>query len=164
MRSTVIAGLALGSLVPTTVRARELGPEEREARLDAGDSQIQRGRRIARIVQAREKVVQSFSLETTSSGGHSSLPTRDNPIYRLVTRTTAALWPGVPIVPIMETGATDGKYLRSAEMPTYGVWGVFIDIDEVRAHGRDERIGVQDFYDGLAYIRELVRAISGRQS
>jgi acetylornithine deacetylase/succinyl-diaminopimelate desuccinylase-like protein len=77
-----------------------------------------------------------------------------------VSRTTATLWPGVPIVPVMETGATDGKFLRSAGLPTYGVSGVFIDIDDMRAHGKDERIGVKDFYDGLAYIRELVRAIS----
>ena len=77
-----------------------------------------------------------------------------------VSRVTAALWPGVPVVPVMETGATDGKYLRRAGLPTYGVSGVFIDIDDVRAHGRDERIGVPDFYDGLAYIRALVRELS----
>ena len=49
--------------------------------------------------------------------------------------------------------------LRGAGLPTYGVSGIFIDIDDVRAHGRDERIGVADFYDGLEYIHELVRAI-----
>jgi acetylornithine deacetylase/succinyl-diaminopimelate desuccinylase-like protein len=61
----------------------------------------------------------------------------------------------------METGATDGKYLRMAGTPTYGVSGVFIDVDNARAHGRDERIGVTDYYDGLEYIYRLVRAVSG---
>ena len=77
-----------------------------------------------------------------------------------VEKTTAALWPGVPVVPVMETGATDGKFLRSAGIPTYGVSGVFIDIDDARAHGKDERIGVKDYYDGLAYIHELVRTLA----
>lgn len=267
--------------------------------MDAGDPQIRKGRRVARTVQASEKVFMSLRLEVTGPGGHSSLPTPDNVIYRLaaglsrlhahafparlnevtrayfsataalepasvagdlraaarvppdpeaisrlsaspfynaqlrttcvatmiegghaenalpqraratvncrmlpdevpaeveaeigrvladdqihvsvlspaapgpasplspevmtaVSRTTAALWPGVPVVPVMETGATDGKFLRSAGMPTYGVSGVFIDIDDIRAHGRDERIGVKDFYDGLEYIHELVRTL-----
>jgi acetylornithine deacetylase/succinyl-diaminopimelate desuccinylase-like protein len=270
--------------------------------MDSGDPQASNGRRFLRPVQASEKVYMSLVLETTSPGGHSSLPTKDNPIYRLaaalgrlaafdfpvrlnqvtrayfrglarladppapaadleavaatppdlaaaarlsaspyfnaqlrttcvatllegghaenalpqraratvncrmlpdavpagveaevrrvvaddrvqvsvlnpalpgpasplspevmdaVERTTAELWPGVPVVPVMETGATDGKYFRAAGIPTYGVSGVFLDIDDIRAHGRDERIGVQDYYDGLEYTYRLVRALSG---
>lgn len=267
--------------------------------MDAGDPQIRKGRRVTRSVQASEKVYMSLRLEVTGPGGHSSLPTKDNVIYRLaaglvrlqglefparlnevtrayfagmaglepapvaddlravarvppdpkalarlsaspfynaqlrttcvatqlegghaenalpqraravvncrmlpdeapaeveaavrrvladdviqvsvlspaapgpasplapevmaaISRTTAALWPGVVVLPVMETGATDGKYFRGAGIPTYGVSGVFIDIDDIRAHGKDERIGVKDFYDGLAYILELLRAV-----
>jgi acetylornithine deacetylase/succinyl-diaminopimelate desuccinylase-like protein len=270
--------------------------------MDAGDPQIRKGKRFERGVQATEKVPQSFRLEATHPGGHSSLPTKDNPIYRLsaglgrlaaydfpirlnevtrayflkaasheadpavatdmkalarvppdeaagarlsakayfnaqmrttcvvtliegghaenalpqraratvncrmlpdevpaqveatirrlladeqikvsviapavagppsplspevmdaIERTTATLWPGLPVVPVMETGATDGKYFRRAGTPTYGVSGVFIDVDDARAHGRDERIGVTDYYDGLEYTYRLVRALSG---
>jgi acetylornithine deacetylase/succinyl-diaminopimelate desuccinylase-like protein len=78
-----------------------------------------------------------------------------------VERTTAELWPGVPVVPVMETGATDGRYFRHAGIPTYGISGVFLDIDDIRAHGRDERIGVKDYYDGLEYTYRLVRSLSG---
>jgi acetylornithine deacetylase/succinyl-diaminopimelate desuccinylase-like protein len=270
--------------------------------MDSGDPQARNGRRFLRPVQASEKVYMSLRLEATSPGGHSSLPTRDNAIYRLaaalsriaafdfparlnevtrayfrglahladppaaaadleavtrtppdaaavarlaespyfnaqmrttcvatmldgghaenalpqraratvncrmlpdevpaeveatirrvvaddrvevsvvspavpgpasplspevmgaVERTTAELWPGVPVVPVMETGATDGKYFRSAGIPTYGVSGVFLDIDDIRAHGRDERIGVEDYYGGLECTYRLVRALSG---
>jgi acetylornithine deacetylase/succinyl-diaminopimelate desuccinylase-like protein len=269
--------------------------------MDGGDPQIRKGKRVARTVQASEKVVQSFRLEATSPGGHSSLPTPDNPISRLaaglarlaayefparlnevtrayfeemasltpepaaadmravaripadpdavarlsvspfynaqmrttcvatliegghaenalpqraratvncrmlpdevpsqveaairrvladdridvavirppypspaspllpevmqaVERTTGALWPGIPVVPVMETGATDGRFLRGQGIATYGVSGIFIDIDDTRAHGRDERIGVKDFYEGLEFIDRLVRALSG---
>jgi acetylornithine deacetylase/succinyl-diaminopimelate desuccinylase-like protein len=269
--------------------------------MDAGDPQIKNGRRVLRTVQASEKVYVDFQLEVKNPGGHSSLPTRDNAIYRLaaglgrlapfdfpvrlneVTRayfdrmsalardseiadamksvarnpqdqvaadrlsqdpyynammrttcvatllsgghapnalpqtaranincrmlpddspaevqktlirvladdqikvsivseplpspasplnpevlqatekTTARLWPGVPVVPIMETGATDGAYLRNAGIPTYGISGVFIDVDDVRAHGKDERIGVREYYDGAEYVYQLMKALA----
>jgi acetylornithine deacetylase/succinyl-diaminopimelate desuccinylase-like protein len=77
-----------------------------------------------------------------------------------VEAVTRRLWPGVPVIPLMETGATDGAYLRAAGVPTYGVSGVFIDIDDVRAHGRDERIIVSSFYDGVEYIYQLVKEVA----
>ena len=79
-----------------------------------------------------------------------------------IERVTKRLW-NIPVVPVMETGATDGIYLRNAGIPVYGVSGVFIDINDVRAHGRDERVGVQDFYDGAEYVYQLVKAYSSRQ-
>jgi acetylornithine deacetylase/succinyl-diaminopimelate desuccinylase-like protein len=268
--------------------------------MDAGDPQIQNGRRTLRTIQASEKVSFSFHLEVKHAGGHSSLPTKDNAIYRLsaglgrlaghqfpvslndvtrtyflkmaalkegqlaadmkavtgnppdagavqrlsaspyynallrttcvateingghainalpqvaragvncrmlpdespadvertlirvveddqiavsgfgiaqpspasplvpevmeaIERTTVDMWPGIPVVPVMETGATDGLYLRLAGVPTYGISGVFIDIDDIRAHGKDERIAVRDYYDGAEYIYRLVKTLS----
>jgi acetylornithine deacetylase/succinyl-diaminopimelate desuccinylase-like protein len=269
--------------------------------MDAGDPQIKNGRRVLRTVQASEKVYIDFQLEVKNAGGHSSLPTRDNAIYRLAAglgrlaafdfpvrlndvtktyfdrmsnlatdsvvagamksiarnpqdtvaaarlsqdpyynammrttcvatllsgghapnalpqtaranincrmlpddsahevqqtvtkvladdeikvtvvseplpspasplnpevmqateKTTSSLWPGVPVVPIMETGATDGAYLRSAGIPTYGISGVFIDVDDVRAHGKDERIGVKEYFDGAEYIYQLMMSLA----
>jgi acetylornithine deacetylase/succinyl-diaminopimelate desuccinylase-like protein len=269
--------------------------------MDAGDPVILNGRRLMRPVQASEKVYVTFKLEVHNPGGHSSLPTKDNAIYRLaaalgrlsayefpaqlneITRTffqrmaglqqgqlaadmaavagatpdtaairrlsavsplynaqlrttcvatelsgghaenalpqtatatvncrmlpgtpsedvqntlvrvasdtavkirvvtaatpsppspltpaimdpiervTKRLW-NIPVVPVMETGATDGLYFRNAGIPVYGVSGVSIDINDIRAHGRDERVGVQDYYDGAEYIYQLVGAVSG---
>jgi len=271
--------------------------------MDAGDPVIMNGKRLMRPVQASEKVYVTFKLEVHNPGGHSSLPTKDNAIYRLasalgrlsayefpaqlneITRTffqrmaalqqgqlatdmaavagrtpdaaairrlsdvsplynaqlrttcvatelsgghaenalpqtatatvncrmlpgtpsdevqgmlsrvvadtavkvsvvtaatpsppssltpaimdpiehvTKRLW-NIPVVPVMETGATDGLYLRNAGIPVYGVSGVFIDVTDIRAHGRDERVGVQDFYDGAEYIYQLVKAVSSAQ-
>jgi len=45
-------------------------------------------------------------------------------------------------------------------MPTYGISSVFLDMDDIRAHGKDERVGVKEFYDGLEYIYRLVKALS----
>jgi len=78
------------------------------------------------------------------------------PLERLV----ADQFPGVPIVPVMEAGATDGLFLRNAGIATYGVSAVFEDPSDIRAHGRDERIGVQSFYDALEFWHRMLRAFA----
>ncbi len=75
---------------------------------------------------------------------------------------TKQMFPGVGVVPVMETGATDGLYLRNAGIPTYGVDGTFGDVDDVRAHGRDERVGVKQFYDGVEFQYRLIKALSSK--
>ena len=75
-------------------------------------------------------------------------------------RLTARMWPGVPLVPNMVMGATDGRYLRAAGIPTYGIQGLFIDRDDIRFHGRDERIPVQSFYESQAFLYALVKSLS----
>jgi acetylornithine deacetylase/succinyl-diaminopimelate desuccinylase-like protein len=72
------------------------------------------------------------------------------------------LYGNLPIVPVMDTGASDGKYLRIAGIPAYGVPGVFEDVDDVRAHGRDERIGVKDFYDGVDFYYEFIKSLGAQ--
>jgi acetylornithine deacetylase/succinyl-diaminopimelate desuccinylase-like protein len=73
---------------------------------------------------------------------------------------TAAMWPGVIVTPTMSTGATDGRMLRRAGIPVYGVSGMFGDMDDVRAHGRDERQGVKEFYDGVDFTYKFIKALS----
>jgi acetylornithine deacetylase/succinyl-diaminopimelate desuccinylase-like protein len=73
---------------------------------------------------------------------------------------TARYWPGVPIVPEMSTGATDGLYTRNAGIPTYGVAAIFDDLNDSRAHGRDERVGVREFHQAAEYWYELVKQLS----
>jgi acetylornithine deacetylase/succinyl-diaminopimelate desuccinylase-like protein len=265
--------------------------------MDAGDPVILNGKRLMRSVQASEKVYVTFKLEVHNPGGHSSLPTKDNAIYRLaaalgrlsayqfpaqlnditrasfqrlaalqastdmaavaaptpdtaairrlsdasplynaqlrttcvatelsgghaenalpqtatatvncrmmpgtpqeevqrtlvkiaddtavavsvvsaatpsppspltpdvmgaIERVTKRMW-NIPVVPVMETGATDGLFFRNAGVPVYGVSGVFVDVNDIRAHGKDERIGVQDFYDGAEYIYQLAKELT----
>ena len=74
---------------------------------------------------------------------------------------TAAMWPGAAVVPSMETGATDGLFFRNAGIPVYGVSGVPLEADDTRAHGQDERIRVDAFYQGLEFSLRLVRALAG---
>jgi acetylornithine deacetylase/succinyl-diaminopimelate desuccinylase-like protein len=74
---------------------------------------------------------------------------------------TNEFWPGIPIIPVMSTGATDGSYLRNAGIPTYGHSGLAADVDDPRAHGRDERVLVKSFFDGQEYLYRLVKMLSG---
>jgi len=74
---------------------------------------------------------------------------------------TTSLWPGVTAVPMMVMGATDGAYLRAAGIQTYGVQGLFYDRDDIRFHGRDERLKVQSFYEGQTFLYDLVKRLAG---
>ena len=62
----------------------------------------------------------------------------------------------------METGATDGLQLRNAGMPVFGTSGIFADVDDVRMHGKDERILVSSFYEGIEFSYQLLKGISSR--
>lgn len=75
-------------------------------------------------------------------------------------RVTESHWPGVAVVPNMVMGATDGRYLRIAGIPTYGIQGIFIERDDVRFHGRDERILVDSFYEGQSFLYDFVKLLT----
>ena len=82
-------------------------------------------------------------------------------IMGVVGKLSAEFWPGAPIVPTMSAGATDGSYLRNAGIPTYGHSGLAGDVDDVRVHGKDERVLVKSFFDGQEYLYRLVKMLSG---
>uniref|UniRef100_Q02AW5 Peptidase M20 n=1 Tax=Solibacter usitatus (strain Ellin6076) TaxID=234267 RepID=Q02AW5_SOLUE len=84
----------------------------------------------------------------------------DPDVMAAVAASTARLWPGLPVVPTMDTGASDGIYLIRAGIPTYGVSGIFGDEDDVRAHGRNERILVQSFDQGVDFIYDLATRLA----
>jgi acetylornithine deacetylase/succinyl-diaminopimelate desuccinylase-like protein len=81
-------------------------------------------------------------------------------VMAAVERHTKEMWPGVVVLPTMATGATDGRYLRDAGIPTYGVDGIFTDVDDARAHGKDERVGAREFYEGREFLYRLVKSLS----
>jgi len=83
-------------------------------------------------------------------------------VMTAVESLTKEMFPGVIVVPVMSTGATDGLYLRNGEIPTYGIDGTFYDIDDVRAHGRDERVGVKQYFEGLEFQYRLIKALAAR--
>jgi acetylornithine deacetylase/succinyl-diaminopimelate desuccinylase-like protein len=81
-------------------------------------------------------------------------------VMAAVETITKEMFPGAIVVPTMATGATDGLYLRNADIPTYGLSGVFFEAGDVRAHGQDERVGVREYYEGREFLYRLTRALS----
>ncbi len=77
-----------------------------------------------------------------------------------VIQIASSMWPGVNVTPVMSNGATDGLFLRLKGIRVYGVSGMFTDMDDVRAHGKDERIGVKEFYDGVDFMYRFMKALS----
>jgi len=77
-------------------------------------------------------------------------------------RTLSTMWSGMQVVPSMSTGATDGKYLRIAGIPTFGIACMFFDMEDDRSHGKDERVGVQDYYDGVEFGYRFMKSLSSK--
>ena len=73
------------------------------------------------------------------------------------------LWPGLPVIPIMETGASDSIYTMMAGIPSYGICGVAIDRNDVRMHGRDERVPVDSFYKGVEFYYEFLEKLTAHK-
>ena len=86
--------------------------------------------------------------------------TVDPALLQTVEKVAGQVFPDVPVVPTMSSGATDSKYFRLAGIPAYGVSGIFVDIDDLRAHGRDERLGVKQFYEGQEFLTRLVMELA----
>jgi acetylornithine deacetylase/succinyl-diaminopimelate desuccinylase-like protein len=70
------------------------------------------------------------------------------------------MWPGVPVIPTMATGASDGVYTMAAGLPTYGVSGVEIERDDHREHGRDERVRAESFYKGVDFYYQFMKTLT----
>ena len=91
-----------------------------------------------------------------------SAPSPINPeIFGAIEKHAGEFWPGAPIIPTMVAGATDGAFLRNAGIATYGHSGLASEVSENRAHGRDERVPVKSFYEGLEYLYRLVKTLGG---
>ena len=78
-------------------------------------------------------------------------------------KVVSEMWPGVPVVPVMDAGASDGAISRAAGIPTYGVPGVFIDLNDDRSHGRDERLPAAAFYEGVDFYYRFIKALTSAQ-
>ncbi len=114
-------------------------------------------------VQATLKRVLADDRITVSVVGE-AVPAPASPINPTILKKleelSTKLYGGLPVVPIMDAGASDSKYLRIAGIPTYGVPGMFTDVDDDRAHGKDERLRVKDFYDGVDFYYEFMKSLA----
>jgi acetylornithine deacetylase/succinyl-diaminopimelate desuccinylase-like protein len=100
----------------------------------------------------------TVSVAHTSGVQSSPQPRVDPDVLRLITQASQATWPGVPVVPVLEVGATDGLHLRLAGYDVYGL-NHFQRDEDARAHGRDERIGIRQFDESARFSYTLATLV-----
>jgi acetylornithine deacetylase/succinyl-diaminopimelate desuccinylase-like protein len=97
----------------------------------------------------------------TNRRSYASPPLRQD-VFQPLEKVTENMWPGVPVIPDMATGASDGVYTNAAGMPTYAISGEAIDRDDIRAHGKDERIRVDSFYRAVEFYYRFLQAVTSQ--
>ena len=154
MRTTCVATMISAGHAPNALPQRATANVN--CRILPGEDPTEVRRTLERVIADPKVTV------TPVSDAKPSPPSPLKPeIMRPIERLTQQMWPGVPVVPTMSTGATDGLYFRQIGMPIYGVSGLFGDMDDQRAHGRDERIGIKEFYEGQEFLWRLVNELAG---
>lgn len=120
------------------------------------------GEPVEEVLKTLARVVDDAKMSVTQTwAGPYSKPSSLNPeILSAAEKVTAQFWPGIPVIPTMSSGATDGSFLRNAGIPTYGTSGLAGDVDDVRAHGKDERVLIKSFMEGQEYLYRLVKILA----
>jgi len=156
LRTTCVATQLAGGHAPNAL------PQRASANVNC---RILPGQKAADVQKQLEQVIGDPEVKISMSEREIAGPDAsvDPAFLAAVERVSASLYPGVPVVPMMSAGATDSKYFRLAGIPAYGVSGIFVDVDDVRAHGRDERLGVKQFYEGQEFLWRLVNELAAEK-
>jgi acetylornithine deacetylase/succinyl-diaminopimelate desuccinylase-like protein len=118
------------------------------------------------VRQVLEKVAADSAVKVTTletRGPPSVVPPLTREIMAPIEKVSARFYPGVPVLPILQPGATDGQFLSPAGIPTYGINGLFLDPDLGGIHGLNERVRVQSLYDGRDFLYELVKIYAAQR-
>lgn len=157
MRTTCVATMLNGGHAPNAL------PQRATANVNC---RILPGESIEDVRQQLIKVFAEPAVKVTLVG----VPSPVSPPVPLtekilgpVKQVSAKMWPGVPLVPAMSTGATDGRFLTAAGIPTYGLSGLFSDPDGNGAHGLNERIRVRSLYEGRDFLYEVVKVYANQK-
>ena len=147
--TTMIDGGHAENALPQRARATV------QCRLIPGESQDSAATAIRGAI-ADPKI--EIHVKTAATVAPESKPSPD--IFNIVETVTHAMWPGVVVLPEMSPGASDSVYTRGVGIPSYGIDATFDDLDDARAHGKDERIGVAAFGENLEFTYRIMRAVS----
>ena len=120
------------------------------------------------IRQELEKVLADTKISVRELGGIGGITKRKSypppplrpDLFQPLEKVTDAMWPGLPVIPDMAPGASDGVYTNAAGLPTYCVSGEAIDRDDIRAHGKDERVRVEAFYQAVEFYYRFLKALT----
>jgi acetylornithine deacetylase/succinyl-diaminopimelate desuccinylase-like protein len=162
LRTTCVATMLTGghalNALPQMARANV------NCRIFPGEDPANVRKTLERVVADPKVTVSEVPLHAADGSLVRLVTVPPSPLLPEVTqamdKTVHQMYGNVPVMATMSTGATDGRITRTAGIPTYGISCMFFQMNDNRAHGRDERVGVQDFYDGLTFNYNLIRALS----
>jgi acetylornithine deacetylase/succinyl-diaminopimelate desuccinylase-like protein len=163
MRTTCVATMLSGGHAVNAL------PQRAEAnvncRIFPGHSQEEIRLALVKLIDDPELTVRykSDSGEITDHGSDRKAmtpPPLRADVMDALRGVAAKLWPGVPVIPIMVTGSSDSIYTMMAGIPSYGISGIAIDRDDVRMHGRDERVKIDSYRTGVEFYYEFLKALT----
>src|SRR6266849_3854815 len=156
--ATMLSGGHAPNALPQTARANV------NCRIFPGEDPEEVHKTLERVANDPKVKISTVPQLTPDGKVVPVVPVPPSPLLPELTQSVEkilkSVWPGVPLVATMSTGATDGKYMRIAGIPTYGISCMFFDKNDNREHGKDERVGVQDFYDGVDFNYKLMKELS----
>jgi acetylornithine deacetylase/succinyl-diaminopimelate desuccinylase-like protein len=156
MRTTCVATMLKAGHGPSAL------PQRAEATINC---RIVPGQTSAWLINALREAIADQSVAISWQFNEPSDPPASAlraDVFSAAKKAVDSMWPGVTVLPGMMTGMTDSRFLRAADIPSYGVTGLFIEEGDNRAHGKDERIRVSDFYAGLEFYDRFMKALVGR--
>jgi acetylornithine deacetylase/succinyl-diaminopimelate desuccinylase-like protein len=115
--------------------------------------------------EIREGIIRAFAdtgLEVSQARNNTPVaPSSIGPeIMGPVEQVTKELFGNIPVIPVMSTGATDSQAFRQVGIPAYGVSGIMTDPEDIRSHGRDERMRIKSLYDGQEFLMRLTKLLA----
>jgi acetylornithine deacetylase/succinyl-diaminopimelate desuccinylase-like protein len=155
MRTTCVATMLEGGHAENALPQRARATIQ--CRLLPGDTPGQVRDTLSRVIGDSGVHI---SLTGTPEPSPESKPSPE--VMSAVSRVTGEMWPGVIVLPVMDPWTSDSRLFRVAGTPVYGISGMFYDIDDVRSHGKDERVAVQSFYEGIEFMYRLMKELAGR--
>jgi acetylornithine deacetylase/succinyl-diaminopimelate desuccinylase-like protein len=159
-------GMLRTTCVATTVdagHATNALPQRARANVNC---RIYPGETIESVRETLERVAADSEVKVTTlglRGPPSVIPPLTPEIMGPIEKVSARIYPGVPVIPLFQPGATDGQFLGPAGIPTYGINGLFLDPDLGGIHGLNERVRVQSLYDGRDFLYELVKIYAAQR-
>ena len=157
MRTTCVATMVNAGHAPNAL------PQRAQANVNC---RILPGESVEATREALVKVLADDAIKITALGEPSPVPpppALTKAILEPAEKVAAKLWPGVPVVPVMATGATDGRFLNAVGVPTYGLTGFFGEASGNGAHGLNEKMRVRSLYEGRDFLYEVVKLYANQR-
>jgi acetylornithine deacetylase/succinyl-diaminopimelate desuccinylase-like protein len=162
LRTTCVATMLTGGHAPNALP--QMARANVNCRIFPGENPDDIRKTLERVVADSKVSVTDVPIHAADGSLVRQVTVPPSPLLPEVTqameKTVHEMWGDVPVISTMSTGATDGRITRTAGIPTYGISCMFFQMNDNRAHGKDERVGIQDFYDGVVFNYTLIRALS----